>query len=130
MKIWQELALLMLLTAALIAALPRLVMVRRRKPEDRERARRNTVNRIGRLGTGFIDEFQNETIFYSYEIGGVAYLAAQNVSGLRDRLPADSDAFAGVVSIKYEMTNPANSIIVCEDWSGLDLAPLRVRSSK
>jgi hypothetical protein len=119
MKIWQELALLMLLTGALIATLPRLFVLRRSGPVERERRRRLKINRTGRLGEATINDIQDDTVFYSYQIGGVAYQAAQDVSALRDRLFTQSDRLVGIVSVKYETGNPANSIIVCEQWSGV-----------
>ena len=34
-------------------------------------------------------------------------------------LPEDPDRLIGPVYMKYTPRNPANSIIVCEQWSGL-----------
>jgi hypothetical protein len=48
----------------------------------------------------------------------VEYTASQDISKLRDRLPEDPQTWIGPVTIKYLPRNPANSIVVCEDWSG------------
>ena len=91
-------------------------------PEKREQKRRLSVNRLGRLGDGIITEFSESTIYYSYTIRGVQYTASQDVSALRDRLPAEPDRLIGVASLKYAPNNPANSILICEEWSGLRVA--------
>ncbi len=88
-------------------------------PEKRERKRRMIVNRLGRLGDALITEVSDSVIYYSYSVRGVQYTASQDISGLRDRLPAEPDRLIGVASLKYAPKNPANSILVCEEWSGL-----------
>ena len=47
------------------------------------------------------------------------YTASQDIGTLRDRLPAEPERLIGVASLKYSPNNPANSILICEDWSGL-----------
>ena len=91
-------------------------------PEKRERKRRLYVNRTGRLGDALVTEVSEATIYYSYSIRGVQYTASQDVSTLSDRLPEDSERLIGVVSLKYAPKNPANSILICEEWSGLRIA--------
>jgi len=88
-------------------------------PEKREQKRRMAVNQFGRLGEALITEVSESTIYYSYCVRGVQYTASQDVSSLKDRLPADADRLIGVASLKYAPKNPANSILVCEEWSGL-----------
>jgi len=91
--------------------------------------RRLSVNLHGRLGDATITEIQDDTLYYSYSVGGVTYTASQDISQLRERLPADPNLLIGrPASLKYTPRNPANSIIICEDWSGLRNAP-PVRSS-
>jgi len=34
-------------------------------------------------------------------------------------LPADRMSMVGPASVKYDPRNPANSIVLCEQWSGL-----------
>lgn len=91
-------------------------------PEKRERKRRLYVNRTGRLGDALVTEVSEATIYYSYSIRGVQYTASQDVSTLSDRLPEDPERLIGVVSLKYAPKNPANSILICEEWSGLRIA--------
>ncbi|MBZ5606312.1 MAG: hypothetical protein LAO79_28820 [Acidobacteriia bacterium] len=91
-------------------------------PEKRERKRRLSVNRLGRLGDALITEVSESIIYYSYTLRGVQYTASQDVSTLRDRLPADPERLIGVASIKYAPNNPYNSILLCEEWSGLRMA--------
>jgi hypothetical protein len=42
---------------------------------------------------------------------------------MRDQLPDDTERLGGMVTIKYSGQNPANSILICEEWSGLRLPP-------
>jgi len=88
-------------------------------PEKRERKRRLSVHRQGRLGDAMISEATDETLYYFYIVRGVHYTASQDVSTLREYLPADPHRLIGVAGLKYSSKNPANSILVCEEWSGL-----------
>ena len=88
----------------------------------RERRRRLSVNRDGRLGDAIITEATDDTLYYSYSIRGVQYAASQDISTLREKLPAEPDRLIGIVSLKYAPKNPANSILICEEWSGLRVA--------
>jgi|SRR5579871_4617620 len=91
----------------------------RTTPEKRERKRRLAVHRQGRLGDAFITEATDTALYYSYSIRGVQYAASQDISTLREHLPAEPERLIGVVGLKYSPNNPANSILVCEEWSGL-----------
>ncbi len=95
----------------------------RRKPKDKEKRRRLSVNLQGRLGDATITEVQDDIIFYSYSVRGVVYTASQDISQLREQIPTDLEKLIGPVSLKYSPRNPANSIIICEDWSGLRAKP-------
>jgi hypothetical protein len=88
-------------------------------PEKRERKRRLSVHRQGRLGDAMISEATDDTVYYFYTVRGVQYTASQDVSSLHAYLPADSHRLIGVAGLKYSSKNPANSILVCEEWSGL-----------
>ena len=88
-------------------------------PEKREKRRRLAVNRQGRLGDAMISEATENTLYYFYSVRGVHYTASQDVSTLREYLPANHDKLIGVAGLKYSSKNPANSILVCEEWSGL-----------
>jgi len=91
-------------------------------PEKRERRRRLAINRTGRLGDALITEVSETTIYYCYSLRGVQYTASQDVSTLLDRLPPEHEKLIGVASMKYAPNNPYNSILICEEWSGLRVA--------
>lgn len=88
-------------------------------PEKREKRRRLFVHRLGRLGDALITEASETTLYYSYSVRGVQYTASQDVTALRERLPSEPERLIGVTSMKYAPKNPANSILLCEEWSGL-----------
>src|SRR5271156_5497536 len=104
---------------ALIALAVWIVMRVHGTPEKRERKRRLSVHRQGRLGDAIISEGTENTLYYFYTVRGVQYTASQDVSALREYLPADPHRLIGVSGLKYSSKNPANSILVCEEWSGL-----------
>jgi len=117
----QEFKFLLALTAALLvfAALAWWFLSRPRpSPEERERMRRLAVNQTRRALEGVITEADENMIHYRYELRGVSYFASQDVSSLRDRLPDDPPRLIGPAGVRYDPRNPANSIVVCEDWSG------------
>ena len=91
----------------------------RSTPAERERKRRLAVNSKGRLCDTTIVEVRDSTLYYSYVIARVNYMASQDLSSLRDLLPADLGTLIGPASLKYLPRNPANSIVVCENWSGV-----------
>src|ERR1700677_3169656 len=106
--------------AAVLIALAILIVLRvRGTPEKREQKRRLSVHRQGRLGDALITEATGDTLYYSYSIRGVQYAASQDITALRERLPSDPERLIGVASLKYSPNNPANSILVCEEWSGI-----------
>jgi|SRR5579863_8211315 hypothetical protein len=98
-------------------------------PEKRERKRRLTVNMEGRLGDALITEASDSALYYSYSIGGVQYEASQDVSSLRHLLPPEPERLIGLASLKYAPRNPANSILICERWSGLRVSGSQVGPS-
>jgi hypothetical protein len=104
----------------------------RRNPKDREKRRRLLVNQQGRLGDATITEVSENTIYYEYSVRGVLYTASQDVEDLREQIPGELERSIGPVSLKYSSNNPANSIILCEGWSGLrgatPVKPLGTRS--
>jgi hypothetical protein len=117
---------------ALIGLAFYLVSRMRRNPKDREKRRRLLVNQQGRLGDATITEVAESTIYYDYSVRGVLYTASQDVGDLREQIPSELERLIGPVSLKYSSNNPANSIILCEGWSGLRRAapakPLGTRS--
>lgn len=95
------------------------VFRKRITPEEYERRRRLTVNQHRRGIEGFITEATSEIIHFQYELRSVTYFASQDVSALQSQLPPDPSRLIGPISVRYEPRNPANSIVVCEEWSGL-----------
>jgi hypothetical protein len=92
----------------------------RGRPKDKEKRRRALVNQQGRLGDATVTDLQQDTLYYSYSVRGVSYTASQDIAALRDKLPPHPDRLIGrAASLKYSPQNPANSILICEDWSGL-----------
>jgi hypothetical protein len=116
-----------LAAVVLLLAVGIVILIRRRQgPKDKEMRRRLSVNLHGRLGDATITEVLDDILYYSYSVGGVSYTASQDVSQLRGQLPPDPNRLIGrPASLKYSPRNPANSIIVCEDWSGLRAGPAR-----
>jgi len=87
-------------------------------PEERERRRREMLVSIGKMGDATLVEMREDHLFYSYDVRGVEYTASQDVSRLKQYIPADL-AVSGPVLVRYDARNPANSIVVAERWSGL-----------
>src|SRR5438552_171708 len=116
-----ELLLLALFAILLMAAGVWIVLKSRMTAAERERRRRIAIHRNGRMGDANIIDVRGCLLFYSYEIRGVAYTTSQDASDFQDRLPAETSVLIGPVSLKYSPGNPANSIVICEDWSGLPL---------
>ncbi|HUI53640.1 MAG TPA: hypothetical protein VLY04_01625 [Bryobacteraceae bacterium] len=115
-------AVILALAVALLVFLA-LVGIRRWKnsrisPEERERRRREKLVILGKMGDATLVEVRDDLLFYTYGVRGIEYTASQDVTGLKQHIPQDLSSL-GVVSIKYDPKNPANSIVVAEDWSGL-----------
>jgi hypothetical protein len=89
-------------------------------PEERERQRRRALVAAGKMGDAMLTEVRDQFIFYAYLVRGVEYTASQDVSALRERVPMDL-SLVSAVSVRYDPRNPANSIVVAEEWSGLHL---------
>ena len=84
-----------------------------------ERRRRVALNSRGKMGDATLLEYRDHVVFYSYDIAGVEYTACQDLSGLEAKLPTDRWSAIGPASIKYDPRNPANSIVLSEEWTGL-----------
>ena len=89
-------------------------------PEERERRRRVLLVAYGKMGDATLVEIREDHVFYSYSVRGVEYIASQDVSGLKRQVPGDLSA-VGPISVKYDARNPANSIVLAEDWCGIRL---------
>lgn len=94
---------------------------RRPSPQELERRRRAQIHQTGKMGDGEIVDVAKESasIIYSYSVAGVEYTASQDITALESSLPADVMTMVGPVSVKFDPRNPANSIVICEEWSGL-----------
>jgi len=115
--------------------------------DELERRRRLHVNQIGRIAEGRVIDLMKQEIppdqkralgvfrksggnaggqiatrqmiCYSYSISGVTYETAQDVTGLESRVQTDQLVAGQPASIKYDPSNPSNSILIGDDWSGL-----------
>ncbi len=88
-------------------------------PEERERRRRETLVAHGKLTDANLVEIREDLLFYSYRVRGVEYVASQDVAALKARVPAALGLGGRSVSVKYDSRNPANSIVLADEWSGL-----------
>jgi hypothetical protein len=110
------------LGVAVVASAVGLFMWRRRKPptaQELEKRRRLEVCRVGRMADGLVTDLHGETIDYVYTVRGMEYTSMQDLSHIRHLLPEGDQRLLGYVSVKYISENPANSIVVGEEWSGL-----------
>lgn len=89
--------------------------------EERERLRRASLVSGGKMGDATLTEVQDDLLVYAYTVRGVEYIASQDVSHLKDQVPADLAGLTAVL-VRYDARNPANSIVVAEQWSGLHLS--------
>jgi hypothetical protein len=105
--------------AGLVALLVWLLLRLRVTPAERECRRRLQVNQGGRMIDGLLTDAHDGSLYFSYTVRGVGYTTSQDVSAI-ERLPLDAlETLIGPVIVKYTPANPANSIVVCEAWSGL-----------
>ena len=121
----------------------------RSKPEDAselERQRRAYLNRVGRIVEGQVLEVVNyqvssrqarnsglfskrtavgpangkqKLLYYTYSISGVTYETAQDITGLEEQAHLSRVIAGQAASVKYDPSNPSNSILLADDWSGL-----------
>jgi hypothetical protein len=85
-------------------------------PDERERRRRSWLVATGKMGDAMLLEIHGDLLLYSYDVRGVEYTASQDIAQLS--VPSDLSNMPAV-SVKYDPKNPANSIVVAEEWSGL-----------
>jgi hypothetical protein len=114
-------------------------------PEEAERKRRLHLNHIGRIAEGQVVELNEQPappveeprgllgsrsrplpdlrprylVSYSYSISGVTYHTAQDITGLESQVRFDRLMAGQQASVKYDPSNPSDSILVADDWSGL-----------
>jgi hypothetical protein len=114
------------ITAALLGVLVVLLTIigvrawlrRRISPAEKEYRRRSMLHATGKIGDANLLDIHNDVLVYSYAVRGVEYTASQDISGLQALVPG-SIALSGHISVKYDPRNPANSIVLAEEWSGL-----------
>ncbi len=99
------------------------VRSRRKTPEQRERERRQRLCLHGRICDGNILDVQEDDstqfVVYTYEIGGVAYEASQDITHLRQFVDIHSCKLGLPASVRYNPQNPGDSIVIAEEWMGL-----------
>jgi hypothetical protein len=111
-----------LVTAAVTVVTVVILWLRlRRRPsaEEIERRRRLAIQTGGKIGDGEIIDVTGNSLVYSYSVAGVNYTASQDATELRAMLPPDPMSLLGPISLKFDPRNPANSIVLCEQRSGL-----------
>ena len=114
-------------TAGVLVLLGVVLWMRKEKPTpaELERRRRLHVNRVGRITKGSILEIHDANepgehlLLYNYNVRGVEYQAAQDIGFFRHRLDFSRVAAGQAASVKYDPQNPTNSIVLCEEWSGI-----------
>jgi hypothetical protein len=89
-----------------------------------ERRRRAMLHGKGKIGDGEIVDVDGAVILYTYSVGGVEYTVGQDASAIEALLPGDRMRMVGPASVRFDPKNPPNSIVLCEEWSGLRLRPV------
>ena len=100
---------------------------RHKSPDEIERLRRLGVNACGRIIPGRIVEVAEPMadgpagpiLLYDYEVAGVTYEAAQDVSALPEIAAAAPFLPGQTTSVKFDPRQPTNSILACEAWCGI-----------
>jgi hypothetical protein len=102
------------------------VLSHRKSAEEIERLRREHLVRHGRIIDGTILDWTEQpdsgdmgSLLYRYDIGGVTYECAQDLSHLKELARVDASCLGMPASVRYDPKNPANSIIIAETWNGL-----------
>jgi len=92
-------------------------------PDEIERRRRDMLHLTGKIGDGEILDVDGVVILYTYSVGGVEYTVGQDACAIASLLPLDRMRMVGPASVRFDPKNPPNSIVLCEEWSGLRLRP-------
>jgi len=116
------------LAAGLTFALSAWSRSRRKTPEQRERERRMRISEFGRITDGTVIDVNEikmngsgdmQLLVFQYDVAGVSYEASQDVTHLRHLVDLHTCRVGLPASIKYDPTNPGNSIVIAENWTGL-----------
>ncbi|MFC6646086.1 DUF3592 domain-containing protein [Granulicella cerasi] len=119
--------------AAVIGGIWLVQYLRRPSAAEVERRRREQLGRTGRITDGVIVDSlmlngdpatvqAPEVLVYSYQLSGVTYNCAQDVSMLHDKV--QHCRLDQPVQVRYDTRYPGNSIIVTEEWSGIWAGPI------
>jgi hypothetical protein len=114
--------LLSVVAAALLVFTGWLLMGKRVSPEERERSRRMLLTTRGRVSEAEVTDIHGSLVGYSYQVNGVTYHVVQDLTPFLEFLPRDVSLLVGPATVKYSSGNPANSILISEDWSGIRLS--------
>jgi hypothetical protein len=87
--------------------------------EDSKRQRGSAKNNGAMLSSAAAANGMQRLLYYTYSISGVTYETAQDITGLEERLHMKRAAVGQTASVKYDPSNPSNSILLADDWSGL-----------
>ena len=114
--------------AAAAAGVWQWIRSHRMTPEQREQQRRQRLAQMGRICDSTVLDVREisanghgptQLIIYTYDVGGVAYEAAQDVTHLRQFLDTHSFKLGLSASVRYDPQNPGNSIVISESWTGI-----------
>jgi hypothetical protein len=117
-----QVAIAVAIVIGIAAVVIRLRIRRRKSPEELEKFRRLQVGQLGRIADGSVVELEENTVFYTYKVRGIEYEASQEITHIRHLLPAEEHRLIGAVNLKYIPENPANSIVLGEEWCGLRIS--------
>jgi hypothetical protein len=110
---------LLALSGTLLAGALWIIFRRRLTPAEKEKRRRLAVNSYRRAIEGTVYDADEQFVHFQYELYGVAYSASQDIGSLAEMLPENRGLLLGPASVRFDPRNPANSIVVCEEWSGM-----------
>lgn len=94
-------------------------LFRRASPEEKERSRLAALLKNSRSIEGYLTDTTASLLYFTYEVRGVTYHAAQDVTCIEG---AETDRYnpqLGPVTVRYSTTNPANSMVLSKEWNGL-----------
>ena len=106
----------------LVAGLMITRLRRRPSAQELEERRRRHLATHGRIVDGSLieaepSEGEPRAVIYRYRIAGVTYECSQDVSELTTMVKNLRVDYP--VQVRYNRANPADSIVVAEDWNGL-----------
>ena len=87
-------------------------------PEERERRRCAFLVATGKISDAALVEIRENLVFYSYSVRGVEYTASQDLSRFAQAEPVDFNNITSM-AVKFDPRNPANSVVMSEEWSGV-----------